>query len=79
MDLPFKSLGIDLQGHRLTKRQLKKWERSNTPHIVPLFSNGGIFTSEGDGAYESTEYKFDSVEEFWKFARAYKNILIWER
>lgn len=78
MKLPFKSIGIDLNGFRLTKKQLLAWTSTNTPHVVPLFTGGGVFTSSGNGIYESTVLKFHSVDEFWQFARDYKNIVMWE-
>lgn len=78
MNLPYKSLGIELNGYRLTKKQLNVWTSSNTTHVVPLFTGGGIFTSKGDGIYESSLIRFNSVDEFWDYAKKYKNIVMWE-
>jgi len=72
MTLPFASLGIHLSSCKVTKKQLKEWTDSRKPHIVVLFSLGGIFTSEGDGVYTSFKYKFDTTEEFWQFARQHR-------
>lgn len=77
MNLPFQSLGIDLKGYRLTKKQLIAWTSSQTAHTVPLFTGGGVFTSNGDGVYESASTRFESVEEFWNYAKQFKNIVMW--
>lgn len=70
--LPLASCGINLKGFKLTKRQLLAWEKTNTSHLVFLYTMGGIFTTKGDGIYESNAMKFDSTEAFWIFARDYK-------
>lgn len=69
---PFAVSGIELKGYRLTKKQLKAWAESSTPHLVLLYTMGGVFTSNGDGTYESHERKFDSMESFWLFARDFR-------
>lgn len=70
--LPLASCGIQLKGFKLTKRHLLHWEKSNTSHLVFLYTQGGIFTSKGDGIYESYEREFETVEAFWLFARDYR-------
>ena len=77
MTLPFESLGIELKGYRLTKKQLIAWTSTNTSHVVPLYTNGGVFTSKGDGVYESAVARFNSLDEFWNYAKQFKNIVMW--
>ena len=75
---PFKALGIELKGHWLSKRKLTEWTKHNTPHTVLLYAKGGVFTSKGDGIYESTDMRFESLDEFWQHARNFKSAVMWE-
>lgn len=70
---PLASIGIDMSGCKITKRQITQWTNSKIPHVVFLYSLGGVFTSEGDGVYTSWQKQFNSIEEFWKFARDYRS------
>lgn len=72
MTLPLASLGIYQPSLNVTKKQLISWTKTNTPHVVVLFTLGGIFTSDGDGIYRSFKFQFNSTEEFWLFARNHK-------
>ena len=74
---PFEALGIELKGYRVTKKKLKEWTDNRIPHTVLLFANGGVFNSKGDGIYESTHFKYDTLGGFWKFARDYKRAVMW--
>lgn len=77
---PFAAAGIQLNGYRLTKRQLTKWTNEGTPHTVALHTLGGIYTSNGDGVYRSTEFQWNSVDEFWQKAARSKQgrAIMWE-
>lgn len=70
---PLASIGIDVTGYKITKRQLLQWTDSKISHTVFLYSLGGVFTSQGDGVYKSWQKQFDSTEEFWKFARDFRS------
>jgi len=78
MKTPFKNIGIDLKGYRLTKKQLQAWIDTQTPHVVAVHSYGGIYTSKGDGVYESIDEIFHSLEDFWKHVRSNKQAIMWE-
>ena len=79
MKAPLSSIGIDFGAQKITKRQLKKWTETGKPHIVILFSNGGIYASKGNGVYESTIDKHDTLESFWVIARNYKSGFMYEQ
>ena len=77
---PLTAAGIQLNGHRMTRRLLRQWTEEGRPHTVAIHTLGGIYTSKGDGVYASTEQAFNSVEEFWRYIGRYYQgrALMWE-
>lgn len=77
---PFAATGIQLNGHRMTKRLLTQWTAEGRPHTVAIHTLGGIYTTKGDGVYTSTDAVYDTVGDFWRdVGRLYQgSALMWE-
>ncbi|MEK4305874.1 hypothetical protein [Oceanobacillus sp. FSL K6-0251] len=73
MNPPLNNIGINLNIQKITKKQLKEWNESKIAHVVALHTNGGIYTSNGNGVYESAEYKFNNLRDFWEIAKNNRN------